>query len=534
MVFNERASSFVRSPVAWVIGAVIAVVLVITVLSYVVSSTYLARSMENKMNRSLKGYTVHIGKAYFHPLTLAFDLKDVTLVQQANPKPPVASINRLHLSVHWGALLSARLVGDFLVDRPKLYINLNNIREEEKSRVPVKKKGWQEAVESIYPLRINVFRVNDGQLTYVDQGPYKPLRVNRVNLWASNIRNIRYSDTVYPSPVHIEGILFDTGKATMTGNANFLLEPHFGIKADVDIADMDLGYFRPLTDRHNVDVRKGSASANGSLEYSPKITEISLKQLVLNGVDADYVHLSRTAAAEKERLEKTKEAAKELSNKPEAKIRIATLKIASGSFGYVNKASNPNYRVFINKIDATMTNFSNQFAEGPANVELKGQFMGTGDTKATATFRSEKESPDFSLNLAIVNTQMPAMSDLFRAYGNFDIRQGLFSLFTELTVRNNMINGYVKPMFKDLEVTDRRTKQQKGIFHRLYVAVVRGLAKLLENPETKQVATEAKISGTVGGAHTSTLQVIVNLIRNAFIQAILPGFEREVTGGGKK
>lgn len=535
MTFNERLPSFVRSPVAWVIGAVIAVVLLATALSYMVSSTYLARYMEHKMNRSLKGYTVHIGKAYFHPLTLAFDLKDVTLVQQANPKPPVASIKGLHLSVHWGALLSARLVGDFLIDRPKLYIDLNNIREEEKSKVPVKKKGWQEAVQSIYPLKINVFRVTNGDVTYVDQGPHKPLRASRVYLRASNIRNIRYSDTVYPSPVHVEGILFDTGKATMTGNANFLLEPHFGIKADVAITDMDLGYFRSVTERHNITLKKGTASAKGNLEYSPKVTEVSLKQLVLNGVDADYIHLSETAAAEKERIEKAKVAAKELREKPEeAKIRVEALKITNSSFGYVNKASNPNYRVFIDKIDATMNNFSNQFAEGPARVELKGQFMGTGDTKATATFRPEKKSPDFDLNVAIVDTQMPAMSDLFSAYGNFDIKRGLFSFFTELTVKDNRIDGYVKPMFKDLEVTDRRTKQQKGIFHRLYVAVVKGISKLLENPETKQIATEARISGPVGGARTSTWQVIFNLVRNAFIQAILPGFEREVTGGGKK
>ena len=118
------------------------------------------------------------------------------------------------------------------------------------------------------------------------------------------------------------------------------------------------------------------------------------------------------------------------------------------------------------------------------------------------------------------------MSDLFRAYGNFDIRQGLFSFYTELTIKNNMINGYVKPLFKDLEVDDLRTGKQKNLFHRTYIAIVKGLTKLLENPETKQVATEATISGPVGGKKTNTWQVIVNLIRNAFIQAILPGFEK--------
>lgn len=209
--------------------------------------------------------------------------------------------------------------------------------------------------------------------------------------------------------------------------------------------------------------------------------------------------------------------------------------ISNSTFGYINKASDPNYRVFISQVTGAMTNFSNHFEEGPAVAQLKGKFMGTGATTATATFRSEKKSPDFNLNLAIVDTRMPPMSDLFRAYGNFDIRQGLFSLFAELTIRNNMINGYVKPLFKDLEVDDLRTEKQRNLFHRTYIAIVRGLSKLLENPKTKQVATEATISGPVSeGKKTSTWQVIVNLVRNAFVQAILPGFEREVAGGPKK
>ncbi len=159
MTFNERLSGILKSPVVRVCLIVIGIILLIDILSYVISSIYLARYMESKMNRSLKGYSVQIAKAYFHPLTLSLDLKHVTLVQQASPKPPVASINRLHLSIHWGALIRARLVGDFLIDRPKLYINLNNIREEQKSEVPIQKKGWQEAIESIYPLKIDVFRV---------------------------------------------------------------------------------------------------------------------------------------------------------------------------------------------------------------------------------------------------------------------------------------------------------------------------------------------------------------------------------------
>jgi hypothetical protein len=42
------------------------------------------------------------------------------------------------------------------------------------------------------------------------------------------------------------------------------------------------------------------------------------------------------------------------------------------------------------------------------------------------------------------------------------------------------------------------------------------------------VATEVEISGPLDDPEMSTWEIIVGLVRNAFFQAILPGFEREL------
>jgi hypothetical protein len=44
------------------------------------------------------------------------------------------------------------------------------------------------------------------------------------------------------------------------------------------------------------------------------------------------------------------------------------------------------------------------------------------------------------------------------------------------------------------------------------------------------VATQADISGKVADPESSTWEVVARLIQNAFFQAILPGFERELSG----
>jgi hypothetical protein len=498
-------------------------------LSHLISSESLRRYIENRINGHLKGYTVHIGKAYFHPLTFSIDLENLILVQEANPNPPIANINRLHASVQWREIFTGHLVGDLSFNRPKFYVNLTNVRKEKESKVPLEQKGWQEALESVYPLKINALTINDGEITYVDKGPYKPLHMDKINFRASNIRNIHYPDNVYPSAIHLEGRIFDKGRLAVDGYANFLGEPHPWAKANLDLIDMDLSYFKPIITRYNISIRKGTLSTKGIMEYNPRIAVVNLKNLDIIGADVDYFHLPQTAAVEKKRVRQVVSTVKKLSNEPASKIRIDILRIKESSFGYANKTIQPNYRLSIDQMEANLRNFSNQVNEGPTTFELKGKFMGTGNTKVTGTFRPETKHPDFNVNMAIENTQMQAMSDIFRAYGNFDIKSGLFSFYSELSIKDNKVNGYIKPTFKNMKIYDRRSKQEKTLSHTLYVWLVRGASKLLENRAGNEVATRATVSGTLESPGMSAWEIFVNLIRNAFIKSIIPGFEKKLS-----
>jgi hypothetical protein len=63
--------------------------------------------------------------------------------------------------------------------------------------------------------------------------------------------------------------------------------------------------------------------------------------------------------------------------------------------------------------------------------------------------------------------------------------------------------------------------------------LIGGVAKLLENRSRREVATKANITGSVDKPETSTWQIVVELIKNAFFKAILPSFDKEVTGAGR-
>jgi hypothetical protein len=511
----------------WLAGAFVLLLVAVVGIAFFIDEP-LRGYIERTMNEHLQGYTIRIGALDVHPFRLSVDVKDVSISQDANPDPPIVHIPRLSAGVQWRELLSAHIVGDVLVERPTAHINLKQVRSEAADEVPIEKRGWQEAVEAVAPIKLNKLQVVDGDITYIDEGPFRPLHITQLQVRAENIRNIRSPEHVYPSNLHLEGTVFDTGKILLDGQANFLAEPHVGVQGQLTLEQIDLDYFKPITNRYNVAVRGGTFSAACTIEYAPGTQVVHVQHATIQGMQLDYVHKAQTAVAEKQAAKKVARTAQEVNNAPGMLLRADQLSIVKSTMGFVNKATKPDYRVFIEVNEFGLTNFSNHFTEGPATGKLTGKFMGSGKTVVTSTFRPEKAGPDFDLAVRIEDTQMRSMNDLFRAYGNFDVVTGFFSFFMELTVKKGNVTGYVKPLFRDMDVYDKRQDREKDLFRKIYEGIIGSIADLLENAPREEVATKTEIHGKIANPQTDTGEVIVRLVQNAFFRAILPGFEKEV------
>ena len=154
--------------------------------------------------------------------------------------------------------------------------------------------------------------------------------------------------------------------------------------------------------------------------------------------------------------------------------------------------------------------------------------LDSGSSVAHFNYRPNKGGPDFDLDLAIKETSLPAMNDILSAYGKFDVTAGTFSFYSQLRVKNGYMNGYIKPLFAGMKVYDPEQDRKNSVFHKLYEMIVGGIANLLENKDTNDVATRADISGPVGSAKASVWQIIGRAFENAFVKAILPGFEKRI------
>ncbi len=438
------------------------------------------RSLEARMNRQLKGYSVSIGKLRFQPIGGALTLRDLTIRQIAHPQPALAEIPLLRASVQWKELFFFRVVADFLIERPRVHVNLVQLRSEIADGVPVKERGWQQAVQEIYPLKINLLRVEEADITYIDDDPQRPLRLTHLNARASNIRNLHSQKQTYPSPIQVDAVVFETGRGSIRGDADFLSEPHPGVRGQFRLAGIPLDRLGPVAQHWNFETRGGVLSTSGEIEYAPGVRRAHLPALEIRGARADYVRRSE-APAKTGLAPATAKPARTEPATPSWDLQLDRFQLTDSELGYVDKVHTPDYRVFVSRTSGEVVGFSKTKSGGTGKAEFRGRFMGNGPATATANFRGGGEDLDFDLRIAIEGTDMTTMNNLFRAYGKFDVFKGTFSLYSEVGVKDGFISGYVKPLFTDVEVYDSRQDAEKSVFKKVYEGAVDVVTKLLAN-----------------------------------------------------
>jgi hypothetical protein len=517
---GPRAGSSFHRRHPWLLAAAILVALLM--IASVAVERPLRNELERRLNASLKGYTATIGRVDLRFLGLGFDLHDVTVVQNSLPRPPVLYIPQWSTSIQWRALLSAALVADMAFTRPQVYVTLDQAKSEAADPTPTSEHGWQEAVESIYPLKINLLKIENGELFYWDKANATPLHLESYSLRAENIRNVRSTAGRYPSPLTLNATLEDGAHLRFDGRADFLAEPHATLRGTMALRDLLLKSLAPAARPWDVNLHGGRLAADGHVEYGPKQTTLALDRVTLDDARIDYVQ--RSAESERQLQQATK-AATTSEAQPTTRVDVDTAIVRNGTFAIVNRQDDPPYRLFVGDTDARVEHFSNQRSERRGRANLTGKFMGSAPLVIDADFAPAATQADFRIDARVEDVPLPEMNDFLRAKAGIDVTKGRLSVYSEMRVRNGRVDGYVKPLFADMDVYDAEQDSGKNLFQQLKEALVGAGSTVLENRPRDEVATVASLSGPVENPNASTLDVILGLLRNAFVKAILPGLE---------
>jgi len=210
-------------------------------------------------------------------------------------------------------------------------------------------------------------------------------------------------------------------------------------------------------------------------------------------------------------------------------LKINRFEIINGEIQYIDSTSTP-------KVNIAMTS-THVLAQNLSSVQdtalLPATIIATADVyKGKLNFKMKMnplaDNPTFDMNAELKNTNLPELNDFFKAYANFDVHAGTFGLYTEVASKDGKFIGYVKPIIKDLEVIGSEDRRD-SFFNKIYEALVGTAGAILKNPKEKQVATKIPIEGEYGKTTIGTWYAIIDVLRNAFIQALYPSIDNEIT-----
>lgn len=211
-------------------------------------------------------------------------------------------------------------------------------------------------------------------------------------------------------------------------------------------------------------------------------------------------------------------------------LKINRLEFHNSAVRYIDPTSSPKVDVQLSQVDLLATNLSNAMDSTvvlPSKVVASAGLYG-GQLTFNMGIDPLAPSPTFDMNLKLTETDLTELNEMLQAYGNVDVNQGTMSLYTEIATRNGEFTGYVKPVIKDLDVLGPEDKND-SFFHKVYEGIVGTVGSILTNPRKEQVATKVELKGKLDDVKTSSIYAVIQLLRNAFIQALVPALDQEVS-----
>src|ERR1035437_10348755 len=117
-------------------------------------------------------------------------------------------IDDIDLSLEWGALFHGSIVGKLVFDSPELFFTKDRTQL---SQVRKDTSDFRNVLESLMPLKVNRFEVNNGSIHYIDNAsvPKVDISLKQTHILALNLTNVINKKTELPSTVTAQASAYE-------------------------------------------------------------------------------------------------------------------------------------------------------------------------------------------------------------------------------------------------------------------------------------------------------------------------------------
>ncbi|MGO3738232.1 MAG: DUF748 domain-containing protein [Marinomonas foliarum] len=211
-------------------------------------------------------------------------------------------------------------------------------------------------------------------------------------------------------------------------------------------------------------------------------------------------------------------------------ITISKISLNNGTIAFRNFESEPPVNIQLTELHAdvsNLTNISGQDGKRVASLNLDAKLLNSASLEMNAEF-DPFVSDDFNIALKTESVSLPLLNDFARAYAEFDFRAGTGEVVSELKAENGELTGYVKPLFKKVDILDWQqdaVEDGDGLFQLSWEGLSGGLTGLFTNSDTDKAATIIEINGSLNDPEISAFDAVLEALKNAFIEAFDNKFE---------
>lgn len=209
-------------------------------------------------------------------------------------------------------------------------------------------------------------------------------------------------------------------------------------------------------------------------------------------------------------------------------FRIDRAEVRQGEVHFQAPHVSPPVDVYLADVNGrleNLTNIQNKIDPLVATLSATATAMGSGEFSMDLRFDPASYRPTFELAVRLIDLDVRKLNALTMAYGQFDFEQGHFDFVMEASAKDGFMDGYAKPLFRNVVVIGPRDFQTKDPLQVFWEALVGVVGQVLKNQERDQFGTRITFQGNLDNPRTSMLEVIGNVLRNAFVRAYLPRLE---------
>ena len=204
-------------------------------------------------------------------------------------------------------------------------------------------------------------------------------------------------------------------------------------------------------------------------------------------------------------------------------FQLNSVRIRDGSVHFRSYRSPKPVDVYLAQLDASVDDLTNiRDSTTPLLTTVNAHAMAMDQAKFEFRMKLDPFSyrPTFHMGVRLLGLDVRKLNDLARTYGQFDFKRGWFDLVVEADASEGQIQGYVKPLFRDLKVFDlvNDIKTDSNPLQFFWQALLGITARVLSNQQRDQFGTLIPFTGDLTQPNTDVLATVGNVLRNAFVR----------------